>query len=137
MDLGEIAPDPFKLPDSGTFFLNRITKYGGDIFVIPYDANGILSPGSRKILDLRPGSEIFIPNEKSSNFGVKGVVSSKKNGHFVLTLQEKLFSVNRYSLCHSSLLTYKNIGKLVGGLSLAWFSTSTTRGEHCHLVVTT
>jgi len=83
MELGDIQPIPIQIPE-------------GDVFSLPYSATGRLTSGSTTTLDLRVGAEVKIAVPEASNYGVVGTVTGKNaDGHYIITMKEKLFSFNR------------------------------------------
>jgi len=75
LELGDVKPIP-------------LTIHPGDIYEIPYNADGYLDPSVRMVWDLRTGSHIKICIKEAKNYGALGTVASKRAEHYSIFLEE-------------------------------------------------
>eukprot|EP01123_Difflugia_compressa_P005180 TRINITY_DN1678_c0_g1_i1.p1 TRINITY_DN1678_c0_g1~~TRINITY_DN1678_c0_g1_i1.p1 ORF type:complete len:293 (+),score=61.19 TRINITY_DN1678_c0_g1_i1:128-880(+) len=60
----------------------------GDVYEIPYNAEGFLDTSVKMTWDLRPGSVVVIPHREAKNYRSVGQVSHKRDGHYTIVLEE-------------------------------------------------
>jgi len=65
-----------------------IKKLKGDIFTVPYDAEGKLNPMCRMTLDLSPNAQIKIAPTTAPNAGVTGTVRNRDNLGWVVVVDK-------------------------------------------------
>jgi len=68
----------------------------GDVFQIPYNAEGFLDESVTMTWDLRKGAKIIIPHKEAMNYGCPGEVGEKRNGHFTVCIQEEKKGIHEY-----------------------------------------
>jgi len=76
LELGQIKPIPLPIP-------------AGDIYEVPYNAEGYLDSDVRMIWDLKVGSQVMICNKEAKNYGALGTIGSKRGDHYSIFLEEK------------------------------------------------
>jgi len=75
LELGEIKKFP-------------VSIHPGDVYEIPYNAEGCLDPTVKMIWDLRVGAKVMICLKEAKNYGALGQVGSKRGEHYSLFLEE-------------------------------------------------
>jgi len=106
LELGEIKKFDIPLPP-------------GDVYQIPYNAEGYLDESVTMTWDLRVGAKIIIPHKEAMNYGCPGEVSDKRNGHFSVHIQEQKKGI------------VENVGRLLG----SWWVDAALKGSLLRLPV--
>eukprot|EP01125_Pyxidicula_operculata_P021366 TRINITY_DN818_c0_g2_i1.p1 TRINITY_DN818_c0_g2~~TRINITY_DN818_c0_g2_i1.p1 ORF type:complete len:370 (+),score=84.89 TRINITY_DN818_c0_g2_i1:939-2048(+) len=76
LELGEVKKIPTKVPE-------------GDIFEVPYNAEGFLDPSCRMTWDLSVGQTVIIPIKEASNYGSVGTIEKKRGEHYGILIEEE------------------------------------------------
>jgi len=75
LELGEIKKIPLPI-------------HAGDIYEVPYNAEGYLDHSVRMVWDLRIGSHVMIAVKEAKNYGALGTIAKKRAEHYSLLLEE-------------------------------------------------
>jgi len=68
----------------------------GDVYEVPYNAEGYLDESVTMTWDLRPGTKVVIPLPEAMNAASVGVIEDRKrNGHYCVALEEDKSTVHR------------------------------------------
>jgi NAD-dependent SIR2 family protein deacetylase len=99
LELGEIKKIPLPL-------------HPGDVYEIPYNAEGYLDPSVRMVWDLRMGVTVMISIKEAMNYGALGSIAAKRGEHYSVHLEEEKGGVK------------ENVGRLLG----VWWVDAALRG---------
>jgi len=100
LELGDIQKIPLPL-------------HPGDVFEVPYNAEGCLDPTVRMVWDLTIGAQIIIPIKEAKNYGAVGKISKKRGEHYSVLLEE----------------THKGKKEMVSRLFGVWWVDAAIRGS--------